>query len=154
MIRGALFLTAAALCMAANAQGWDGAYSVEAGSGTLPTLTVVVDPACAPCLRAYTEIVSRVAVSDPALANRTIRWVPAASDELGIHVTARALERRSIDGFTAPMTKAPLPLYIQQARTNAEILRLAGKSPLFFLPNRPPKAGYTNWTDFSSWLLP
>jgi hypothetical protein len=140
-------------------QDWKSAHAIDTGSGSLPVLTVVVDPACAPCLRAYTEIVSRVAVSDPALANRPIRWIVAASDEAGIGVAARALERRSIDAFSAPASGVDEALsqhsfYIEQARNNARLLRMAGRSPLFFLPNRPTKAGYTNWTDFASWLLP
>jgi hypothetical protein len=159
MIRALAGLALMASTMPAMTQDWKTAHAIESGSGSLPTLTVVVDPACGPCLRAYTEIVSRVAVSDPALANRPVRWIVAASDEAGIGVAARALERRSIDAFSVPASAAveahsPDPLYIEQARANARLLGMAGRSPLFFLPNRPTKAGYTNWTDFASWLLP
>jgi hypothetical protein len=154
MIRHALALALMAAAMPATSQDWRSAYSIESGGGSLPVLTVVVDPACEPCLRAYTEIVSRMAISDPVLTNRSIRWIPAASDEVGVMVTARALERRSIDALAAPVTTTPRPVYIEQARSNATLLRVAGRSPLFILPNRPTKAGYTNWTDFATWLSP
>lgn len=137
----------------AAAQDLAGAHGFRTGQGDKAELTVILDADCAPCLRAYTEIVSRQAISDPLLLDRPGRWIPLGRSEHGLHAAARALQRKSMDGFASPVTVAPMHFYIEQAKANTRLLHTSG-TPMFILSNQPYKAGYSNWSDFSSWLLP
>ncbi|NEX63399.1 hypothetical protein [Noviherbaspirillum galbum] len=130
---------------------WNRAYSIDMGEGRGPELTVLIDPACSPCIRAFTDIVSRLALGEPVLA-RPLRWIPVGWDEQGILAAARALERNSIQGLTAPVTSMPDQKFIEQARYNTALAQDSAGTPSFYLPGRGTKSGYTTWNDFVTWL--
>jgi len=123
-------------------------------AGTKAPLTIVLEADCAPCMRAYTEVVARQAAHDPLLEDREIRWVPAGTSPSAVNAAARALEKGSIDGFGVPFA-TPVPRkYLEQARENAASLKKDDALPMFIAPGHDIKKGFSNWQDFASWLSP